>query len=561
MGKVEVLFNPIEPGLTELFAGATESSWIVSPWIKADALDVLPEKTGAIHVLTRFNVYDFRTRVSDIAAAERLLEVGAEVRLISQLHAKIYLVEGRGAVFGSPNLTRAGTRTNLEIACSTTDERTLEAIQTEVKWWWSKAKPIDRRWLARMRALLDRLGPLPQEDDDMEGSQEQERLALEGPAVAPTKEAQEDPDWVPYEERYVDLPLPTEWLPLLRPIASAPDKSEKKFELLEVDPTPVVAWVQEKASERSIDMFARQLPPKETLEEIGQSYGLTKERVRQIINTLKRRLYYWGRRDLPDDVEDFIQKIQRHTAIYLRPSPNTKLQDLRYAVEIALVARGLSLEAETTESGAVLVHGTAFHRRLQAVNDFVKTAETFKSIEETSQGTGLASDWIESALPSIDDLYLTADGRLGHRKWTYLQSARSIAWELANADPPILSWHKTELLHAAQMVFPQRFQKMTPAHFNSTFSRADFRAEFNYMGRKGVHGLRAATDGHDSNKDAIVALFAEHNNEPLDAHYLFETLHGNDRQIEWGTLYAILWREPEFHTVDHDGTWIYAPEV
>jgi len=88
---------------------------IISPFIKAGALDrLLSARPQNVSVITRFNLADFAEGVSDIAALRLLLECGATVRGVRNLHAKMYLFGMKRAIVTSANLTAAALNRNHE---------------------------------------------------------------------------------------------------------------------------------------------------------------------------------------------------------------------------------------------------------------------------------------------------------------------------------------------------------------------------------------------------------------------------------------------------------------
>lgn len=95
---------------------------IVCPFIKARALDrLLAFRPQNVHVITRYNLDDFARRVSDIAALRTLLDRGASVRGIRNLHAKLYIFGQSRAIVTSANLTHAGLERNPEFGIVTED--------------------------------------------------------------------------------------------------------------------------------------------------------------------------------------------------------------------------------------------------------------------------------------------------------------------------------------------------------------------------------------------------------------------------------------------------------
>jgi hypothetical protein len=88
---------------------------IISPFIKLGALEpLLTRPWRSIQVITRFSLNDFASGVSDLSALRRLIQVGAQVRGIRGLHAKVYLFGDRRAIVTSANLTGAGLSGNHE---------------------------------------------------------------------------------------------------------------------------------------------------------------------------------------------------------------------------------------------------------------------------------------------------------------------------------------------------------------------------------------------------------------------------------------------------------------
>jgi phosphatidylserine/phosphatidylglycerophosphate/cardiolipin synthase-like enzyme len=89
---------------------------IICPFIKhAAALRLLKRgRPDSLKVITRFNLRDFADGVSDIAALQLLLDSGAMIRGVKNLHAKLYLVGKTHAILTSANLTEAALTRNHE---------------------------------------------------------------------------------------------------------------------------------------------------------------------------------------------------------------------------------------------------------------------------------------------------------------------------------------------------------------------------------------------------------------------------------------------------------------
>ena len=74
-----------------------------------------------VRVITRFNLDDFARGVSDVSILGTLLDRGAEVCGIRNLHAKMYLFGDTRAIVTSANLTDAGLKRNSEFGIATED--------------------------------------------------------------------------------------------------------------------------------------------------------------------------------------------------------------------------------------------------------------------------------------------------------------------------------------------------------------------------------------------------------------------------------------------------------
>jgi hypothetical protein len=103
--------------LRSAFGAGSDGVKIASPFIKQKALARLFEGMNppSIRVITRFNLDHFYEGVSDLAALRELLALGAEVRGVRRLHAKLYLFGEDRAVITSANLTESGFERNHEL--------------------------------------------------------------------------------------------------------------------------------------------------------------------------------------------------------------------------------------------------------------------------------------------------------------------------------------------------------------------------------------------------------------------------------------------------------------
>lgn len=114
---------------------------IVCPFIKKRVAQRLLKhgRPKLLQVITRFNLSDFADRVSDISALRMLLESGAQVRGVRNLHAKLYLFGKSRAIVTSANLTEAALLTNHELGFVAEDARVLNPCHQYFNRLWDRA--------------------------------------------------------------------------------------------------------------------------------------------------------------------------------------------------------------------------------------------------------------------------------------------------------------------------------------------------------------------------------------------------------------------------------------
>ena len=123
---------------------------IVCPFIKKGALEcLLSFPAGDIQVITRFNLNDFAEGVSDIEALRMLLDAGASVRGIQNLHAKLYIFGASRAIITSANLTRAALTRNQEFGVVADDAAVIAACRNyfDALWQCGSAANLSRDML------------------------------------------------------------------------------------------------------------------------------------------------------------------------------------------------------------------------------------------------------------------------------------------------------------------------------------------------------------------------------------------------------------------------------
>lgn len=114
---------------------------IITPFIKAGTIRrlLMNRKPNSIEVLTRFNLRDFYAGVSDVAALRFLLEKGAQIKGIKDLHSKVYLFGHRRAIVTSANLTQAALQRNHEFGFVTGEPSIIERCHAYFQSLWQLA--------------------------------------------------------------------------------------------------------------------------------------------------------------------------------------------------------------------------------------------------------------------------------------------------------------------------------------------------------------------------------------------------------------------------------------
>lgn len=113
---------------------------IICPFMKADIIGrLLSHHPRDVQVITRFNLADFAEGVSDVAALRSLLDGGARVRGVRNLHAKLYLFGTSRAIIGSANLTKAAFGSNHELGVVARDQAIIVKCRAYFDNLWNLA--------------------------------------------------------------------------------------------------------------------------------------------------------------------------------------------------------------------------------------------------------------------------------------------------------------------------------------------------------------------------------------------------------------------------------------
>ena len=125
----------------ESIAGNLGDIRIICPFIQRRVVESLLKTAlpPSLLVITRFCLSDFCDGVSSISALKVLLEHGAIIRGVKNLHAKMYIFDTRRAIVTSANLTDAALDTNHEAGFVTDDPDIVRSCTSSFSKLWARS--------------------------------------------------------------------------------------------------------------------------------------------------------------------------------------------------------------------------------------------------------------------------------------------------------------------------------------------------------------------------------------------------------------------------------------
>lgn len=168
-GKLKFIENGWKKELLGAFSQDTSALRIVCPFIKEPIIRELLEVAAPsdIRIITRYNLDDFYSGVSDPSALRLLLKKGAKIRGVKNLHSKMYLFGSSRAVVTSANLTKAALTKNHEFGFVSADSGVISSCEDYFQNLWGKIFSEDLTtaklddWDVRITAKKVAAGGLP----------------------------------------------------------------------------------------------------------------------------------------------------------------------------------------------------------------------------------------------------------------------------------------------------------------------------------------------------------------------------------------------------------------
>lgn len=167
---VESIHSPWREQLIEALLHVQSDVLFVGPYIKDNVIatlkDTLAERLTpqplAIRIITRVLPDDFLSGASDIAALQHLLawsteltNISVEIRVINNVHAKVWVFDTNMAIVGSGNATFPGLETNLEYGLAISEHQLVERILRDWQEWWEQASPVNANELKQLSLWLE----------------------------------------------------------------------------------------------------------------------------------------------------------------------------------------------------------------------------------------------------------------------------------------------------------------------------------------------------------------------------------------------------------------------
>lgn len=140
---------------------------IVSPFITNNMVNHLLKnwKGDELKIITRFNLNDFRSKVSSLTALEKLVNAGIAVKGIYGLHSKSYLFDDKSAIITSANFTTGGFFNNYELGILTKDKSVINDVKKYILFLWStNNEQLSLEKINNWKTLLSKLGNVKPND-------------------------------------------------------------------------------------------------------------------------------------------------------------------------------------------------------------------------------------------------------------------------------------------------------------------------------------------------------------------------------------------------------------
>lgn len=330
--------------------------------------------------------------------------------------------------------------------------------------------------------------------------------------------------------RYRELGMPESWLEVLeacRPfeaslaVDKAPDLNE--------DIEQVFSQLDPRTREIIYLRFGFADGTPWTLEDVGQKFGLTRERVRQLQMKAIRNFCLEER--LRSILKFLLPKLFQQGMVVLRMPDHQQLRNGYTGITGAL---GLKTKPLSPSKWAVFTEEFVQN----PLPRILREEPRFYTLDEAVEISGIPAYDLLLGHGIFDGVYLTVGATFGSLRWTIADRIEAVALELAESG--VRDWHFSQMAQALRYLYPEEAGTLKSRNVAAILARPGER--FQHVGAKGVWRLASLGDGFATTKEAVLSLLAQ-SDLPLHYSAIVPRL---ARGIRAATVYALLSRETDF---------------
>lgn len=159
---MRVLTTPWKKELIELTRSVKNSIDVAMPFLSFPVLTEIFEHLVSgtrkidLRFIVRLNGKDFAQGIADYRSYE-WLATRTEVKVLSNLHAKVYIFNSSAAIVTSSNLTLDGIQNNAEMGILVEEAELVAEIKRHFNCWWQNSVPINLDALAPLVESLNKM--------------------------------------------------------------------------------------------------------------------------------------------------------------------------------------------------------------------------------------------------------------------------------------------------------------------------------------------------------------------------------------------------------------------
>jgi hypothetical protein len=169
--STRLIFGAWTDELQTFAAEARNRVLIATPWIKYSAAQLLlqslpPSRNIVVQLIARFEIDDFLSGSSDLHLFYPALPAGVDfrIRMLRNLHAKMFIRDTRCAIVGSANLTEGGLFLNQEALILSQDITVVSQACDLFEQWWQQSAELPSEYFKSIHQQIE--AKFPSEGDE-----------------------------------------------------------------------------------------------------------------------------------------------------------------------------------------------------------------------------------------------------------------------------------------------------------------------------------------------------------------------------------------------------------